>query len=993
MNIIMKKNKISKILSTTYTAVGALALLATPTAFSAEEVKEVERIAVTGSRIKHNSSQMTTPTTIIDAEAIAQSGVKNIGDLLNKMPALLSGVGGGSINNNNNGDINNAGLELANLRGLGTNRTLVLVDGRRHVAGSAGSSAVDMSMIPASMVARVEIITGGASAIYGADAVTGVVNFIMRKDIEGFEIEASTGQTKESDGDKKDLSLTWGANFAQGRGNISAHASYSDEKEIPITSRNYANLNHTFGSNPLNTGKSDGISDSIFMVDQRFQALSAEGLFYVPNENYFFGGLPITQVSTVIGPPVFADDPFGLGYDTYTIDREDGHFRNFQAGTNCSVVPCEGGDGFRTEETGTLNAPSERTLFNLSSYYDINNDHRIYAEAKYGKTESAASGQASVFHDDNFGPLITINIDNPFAPQELVSIMQERGLDSVGLAVIGMNARSQTKRETTQFTFGGEGSIGEYGYTFYAQYGKVESNLYNDDVLNENYYRALDAVDDGSGNAVCRSADTHPDCVAYNPIYFQASAEARDYAGVTLHRKDKIEQKVLSFTLDGSLFETNAGMVDFVVGLEYRDESSTSTPDVLSQAIDPDGVGSGLIGSTTGPSRAENSYLKTTNGGYDVSEIFGEVLIPLVEGVTGVESLDLELAARYADHSITGGDSTYKTALNWTIFEEFRLRTTFSHAVRAPNINELFAPEQIRGSSMTDPCHGENQIKGPSDGNRQANCAAIGIGPDFESAAAFGTRSEASRGNIDLNPETADTYTLGLVLTPIENLTIAIDYWNVKIDDAITTFDTTDVLNNCVDGKSLNNAFCDLVNRDELGQIRTVTTQSINAAAFTANGTDIDVNYSVDLADLGNLNFMFKGTYLGERKFQQNAEDPKDVSSLAGQVGTPRIRGLISSVYRYEDLTASWTMNYIGSSTFNKKAEKETYPEWFDNEVGTYVYHNINVNYQINDDLSVYLGADNITDKKPPALPNLNAGSLLYDGIGAKYYAGIKYKF
>jgi outer membrane receptor protein involved in Fe transport len=744
---------------------GASMMTASPLIIAAEVNEVVERIVVTGSRIKHTSAQMTTPTTIIDAETIAQSGAKNIGDLLNTMPALLGSVGGGVINNNNNGNINNAGLELANLRGLGTNRTLVLVDGRRHVPGSAGSSAVDMSMIPVSLVARVEIITGGASAIYGADAVTGVVNFILKNKFEGFEADLSSGLTAQNDGETKDLSLTWGSNFSKGKGNITVHGSYSQEKEISITARDYANLNHTWGTNPLNTGPNDGISDTIFMKDERYQALSAEGLFYVPNSNYQFGQIPITSVSS-FGPPVFAADPFNLGYDTYTIDRDDGHFRDFIAGSNCTVVPCNGGDGFRTAETGTLNAPNERFLLNFSSHYELGDDHKIFAEAKYAKTESAASNQASVFHDDNYGPLINIKHDNPFAPQELVKLMKERSLDSVGLAVIGMNARSKTERETTQFTFGGEGSLGDYGYTFYAQYGKVESIIDNEDVLNENYYRALDAVDDGHGNAVCRSVATNPDCVAYNPIYFQASAEARAYAGVTLHTKDKIEQTVFSFTLDGELFETTAGIVDFVVGLEYRDESSQSTPDELTQAIDPDGFGAGLVGSTTGPSKQQNLFLKPTDGGYDVSEIFGEVLVPLVDGVTGIENLDLELAARYTDHSVTGGDSTYKAAMNWAIVDDFRVRTTFSHAVRAPNIQELFAPEQSSAGNMTDPCSANRQALGPADGNRQVNCAALGIAPDFTSSADFGARNELQSGNLALTPESANTLTLGLVYTP-----------------------------------------------------------------------------------------------------------------------------------------------------------------------------------------------------------------------------------
>ena len=280
---------------------------------------EVEKIQVTGSRIARTSAQMTTPTTMIDAKEIAQSGVKNIGDLMHKLPAMISGVGSTTATGNGTG-LQSAGQELINLRGLGTERSLVLVNGRRHVSGDAGNSAVDISMIPTSLIERVEIITGGASAIYGADAVTGVVNFIMKKDFTGFELDASYAQSAENDAKSNDISLTWGTDFADSAGNVSFHVSYSDRDALSVTARDYANKNYSFLPNPENTGPDDGISDTVFVEDLRFQALSAEGLIYLPNSNYFFGDAPISQIPV----PTFANDPiafpFGhVGYDTFTI--------------------------------------------------------------------------------------------------------------------------------------------------------------------------------------------------------------------------------------------------------------------------------------------------------------------------------------------------------------------------------------------------------------------------------------------------------------------------------------------------------------------------------------------------------------------------------------------------------------------------------------------------------------------------------------------------
>jgi len=989
--------KLSKIT----TALFAVAFATPALAEEAVTEEKIEKISVTGSRIKHESAQMATPTTIINSDAIAQFGVKNIGDLMNKLPALMDGVGAGNTNFQNGGNTNNAGLELANLRGLGVNRTLVLINGRRHVSGGADTAAVDMSMIPVALIERMEIITGGASAIYGADAVTGVVNFIMKKDFEGFELDASYGQTAQSDGEKSDLSLSWGSNFDGDKGNFTLSGAYSNQDEIMIKDRDYANKTHAFA-----TFEGQGI----FRDDERYQALSEEGLFYVPNADYLFDGnhaapwggnfpqMPITQVSGAFYP-IFADDPiqpFGPnGYDTFTVDRDSGETRDFIAGMNCTTVPCDGGDGFRTSESSSLLTPSERVLFNARARYDLSDSHRIFAEAKYGKVESGASGQASVFHDDNFGPLIPIRADNPFAPEIVVNALNAAGHDEAALAVVGMGVRSTTSRETTQFTFGGEGDLGDYSYDFYLQYGQTEGSIKNQDLLLSSYYQALDAISDGSGNAVCR--DQSNGCIAFNPINNLASQEALGFVGVDLLTKEKMQQFVANFAITGELFELESGAVDFVVGMEYRDESVNSTPDALTQTTQtlPDGtvVGTGQVGSTSGVNVESYSYLGITDGSFTVAEVFGETLIPLVEGVTGIESLELELAARYSDHSVTGGDVTWKSGLNWTLMDEVRVRSTYSHAVRAPNINELYAPEEVGAANMVDPCHEGNLPNGPNPANRAANCAALGMAPDFQSSADFGTRGVKTSGNENLSAETADTLTVGIVVQPVEGLSLAVDYWDMSIDDAITTYSATDVLSNCVDGSNLNQKYCELITRDANNQIINVATKSINVANFTASGVDVDANYFLGLSEYGDLNFNIKATYLNERQFQTNIEFPDEIDEQAGEVGTPNLRGLFTTVYHLNNLTLSWTMNYVGESDFDNNAVEGQYPEWFDNKVDSYTYHNLNVNFVASENFALYAGIDNIADKTPPALPNLNAGSLLYDAVGRKYYAGVKITF
>lgn len=969
-------------------------LFAAPTVLAQQTTGQVadeliESITITGSRINRSSAQMSTPTTIVDAATIELSGAKNIGDLLHQMPALVDGIGAVSSSDGNGGHKGRAGLELANLRGLGSVRTLVLVDGRRQVPGSAEEAAVDLSMIPASMIERIEIVTGGASAIYGADAVTGVVNFILKKNFSGVEVDVSAGQTSKNDAQQKDFKLTFGQNFANDKLNTTLHLNYSDRDELPMSARHYANANPAFAR--LETAMpGDGISDTVWHQDQRFQALSRDGLIYLPNAQWALPGTNFDIINNPL-PPTFGGDPFDLGYDTFTIDRDNGKFRPFVSGTNCQVVPCDGGDGFRTAETNSLLTPSTRYLLDFSNHYEINDLHNLYLNTKYGKVEAAAAGQASVFHDDNFGPLIPLRIDNPFVPSELKQLMAARGINVAALAVVGRPLRTDNTRETLQFTLGSKGLLGNYSYDTYVQHGEVTADLLSQDVLMSRYYEALDATTDASGKAVCRSGNSN--CSPWNAMFNQVSPEALAYVGVDLLATEKVEQTLASFTVNGDLTELDAGIIAFAAGVEYRKESSESTPDKLAQAIDADGVGSGLVGSRTGPTRAQNSYVKPTSGEYDVKELFGELIVPLVSDNTVIESLELEVAGRVSHHNITGTDSTYKLALNLALTEKIRSRATYSLAVRAPNIAELFAPDSISGARMTDPCHSANRNGGLNPAQRQANCLALGIPADFISEASFGTRSVQTQGNTNLKPEEATTYTLGLVWLPFERFNIALDYWNIEIEDAITSFDASDVLSNCVDGATLDPKFCGAVKRRADGNINYVSVANINASKFIANGTDLDLSYSQPMAT-GSVDTALIVTYLAEREFWQNPEFQSNALNDAGTARYPHVRALMRAAYRTDTYTIGWSMNFVSKSTFDKTTlNDDAYPEWFENKVSSYAKHNVFMNYNINDSISTYLNIDNLGDKKPQYLPGINQGTLIYDAIGRRFNLGVKVKF
>ena len=979
-----------------------------PAIAQVNQSEAIEEVIVTGSRIARSSAELPTPTTVIDAESLERTGASNLGDVLHSYPAMLAGIGNDANNDSNsNFNLKSAGLELVNLRGLGTERTLVLVNGRRHVAGQPGTSAVDLAMIPTALIERVDIITGGASAIYGADAITGVVNLILKDDFEGLQLDLKGGISGKSDGDRSDINVTWGSNFHEGRGNVTLSGSYTDEEAVLFPARPFANRNPAFLANSRNTGPADGIADEVLAQDVRYTPINGEGIMTLINSA---GSFPPAQ-NIIFGLPGFPDNPLGIGtdrfaggalnflrgdlpdgaslYDAFTIDRETGEVRPFQSGSPARCIACDGGDGFRTNETNTLSSPLERTVLNMYAKYDFE-DLTMFAQAKYGKSESGATGQGAIFHDGNFGPYIDMQRDNPFLPAALAAEMDARGLTHAPLAVVGLNSAADNTRETYQITIGGNGTFNNgINYDFYGQYGNVDVEIQRADILTSRYFQALAATTDASGNAVCR--DPSDGCLPLNPFNKQASAEARAYVDGGVVDTAEIEQTVFGFSFSGDAFNLPAGEVQYAAGLEYRKEESSFTPDILSQAFDPEtGIGLGLVGGELAFNPDENRYRLPSAGEYDATELFGEVTVPLLTDKPMAQSLTMDLAARYTDHSITGGDSTYKTGFNWTLNDTLRLRTTFSKAVRSPNIDELFKPNESTGQFVADACHTGNLDGGPNAVNRQANCLALGIPANFSSLADVSTRTIVGSGNDQLDPEEADTYTLGAVISLGDSFTFTMDYWDIEITDAITQFEPNDILSSCVDGAALDDSFCSLIVRADSHQISRINVTNINAAEFLASGIDIEANYGRDLG-AGILSLSATTSYLDELQTKANANsDTAGPRILVDSFGYPRWRGLIDTVYSFDKFQISWLISYVGSSKWSNDGAPEQYLG--NNEVDAVVYHDLNLRYTHNDHLQLFAGVNNLLDEEPPNMPEINTGGLLYDAMGSYYFFGLRYR-
>lgn len=960
-----------KLMRFAYSRVSAavMACMLTTPAFSAEEIsgnknvkEEMERIDITGSRIQRSSAATPVPTTVLDASAIEQLGFSNTGDILNSLPAISGSLGARS-GTGGTGD-ENAGLELANLRGLGVDRTLVLINGRRHVGSSLSNTSVDVGSIPVQMIERVEVITGAAGAVYGADAVSGVVNFIMKKSYEGFKADIQYGQTAESDGEEVTFSLLGGASFANGAGNVMASLDYTDRKSIHSLDRPWS-ASELGWRNAENYTPGSGLPQKRLGSEIGFNPLSKEG--YVSQWGWH---------TTNIG---------ALPTQTF---NSDGTNRDFDPGyCQGGGIICEGGDSYTTRPYDLLSTPTERIIASIVTNFALSDEHEIFADAKYSSVTGNNTYQGGLA-EGYYGPLANIQRNNPYLARytDITTAMDNAGIDSVFVnkAYDSFDNTIENTFETFQVVVGANGYLTEsIGYDFTVQYGQTDVELKQHSFYVDRFIQGINTIDDGNGNAVC--SDSSNGCQPINPFgYKSVSPEAAAWVRDDLAQKGKLTQTVATFSLNGDLFDLPAGSLQFAAGMEYRKEESESTPDYeLTQETQD---GHGLVGLTYG------GVMQDVSGEYDVAEIFGELLIPVVSDAFFVQDLTVEVAARYSDYSTVGGQTAYKFGLDWVITDEVRLRGSYGLAVRAPNIGELYQPEVTSFAKVQDPCSSSFINTGPNTDVRKANCSAVGIPEGWTAFSEGGEAPILNSGNAELDAEDSTTSSFGVVFTPTTGLSIAFDYWSIEIDQAISSPSTSEILNNCYDfADMVSNPFCTLSSRNaDDHELSGIKNKKVNVAALSANGYDLEMNYQVDLAS-GSLLFNVVGTYYDQRDQLLNAKKPDEVLEGVGIIDNPKARGYFSSTYRQDSWNANLIFNYIGSSKIS--ATNSADPVYPRNHIDSVVYANFRAAYSFTDNVEVYGGVNNLMNKGPERIPALQMGSNIYDGIGRAYYLGLNYEF
>ncbi len=1079
----------------------------------AQQEQQLEEITVTGSRIARDANLSgALPVQSVGEQEIQMSGEFSISDIVNDVPALLSSVTSES-------SIDAAvefsdGANVLDLRGLGANRTLVLVNGRRHVGGVQGSAAVDVGSIPTKLVERVEVLTGGASAIYGADAVTGVVNFILKDNFEGFNVDANYGISSESDAAQKAITATWGTNFADDRGNIVISVDYRTDEGLRMGDRpganygtggdwvnpalrfqrgdidasntpnfaQYFNYDNTglinyglpipdaatfmadylaeFGVNPTLTSGEQALIDRAANAPQRavhpeitFPFTSGYG-YVAPGEAFGFGGfdpdvavdlnnngVPDCQDSWSGYNSVFGAASFGAIGGCWTV-QEDGSYRVVEDGLVSGNFQGFGGssyDVYRQDYYDFL-LPEDKVSVNLLGHYDLTDSMSLFGELKYVSQETDATADPNSFWD-----LILGAPDNPFLPQFLSDIAQTTGGVSITPDPVHFRARRKTERETSRAVIGIEGELdNSWGYEVSATYGRFEQNINRSgQIINDRWFAALDATTDGSGQPVCRSSidplappsNTPFEIPSYEAGYYTftpgdgscvpldiwnglggVSQAAKDFMTTNTWDKLIIDQFVFSAFLTGDtsdFLELPAGPISFAGGVEYRDESSDASFDPWQRGELP--PGSAFAPGTQISDYSANSSLvfrpqlstKDEKGSYDVSDIFIEASIPLLSDMPGARELTLDVAARQSDYSSIGQTTTWKANMVYAPVDSLAFRGTYSEAVRAPNITELFGPEVGLNFRPNDPCDAA-QINAIGVDNptlaaqTQANCVAVfstfGLDPFTGGTYTFVDPLSASFGGVTggnrlLQEETAETFTVGLVFQPsfVEGLSMTVDYWDISIDNAIEAVSSQNIVDGCYQGPSLNDTFCSLSARNmnpasaQYGGFNFLRQTTINFARVETSGIDFMAKYGFEVGQHG-FDITVQGTKVDKINDFENPLDPTFKNPELLEINRPELAGNVFLSWTVGNLRLGWQSQFLDEMLF-RDIEVETAVSLYGSNIFQEAFwqHDFNASYLINDDIMVYGGIKNVTDEQPfiteTAFPASPRGTFFFIGL------------
>ncbi|NWK99124.1 TonB-dependent receptor [Sphingobium lactosutens] len=902
---------------------------------AAQEPVTTGDIVVTGTRLQNAGFDAPTPVSVVTAEQIQRAAPATISDFVNQIPALS----GSNTPRTNKALIGNglAGANLLNLRNLGVSRTLVLMNGKR-VTPTTLTGAVDVNTLPNALVKRVDIVTGGASAAWGSDAVAGVVNFVLDTDYEGLKGNFQSGISTEGDASNLTGSLSYGKAFADGKGHFLVSGQYTRNGSATYGSRDwfkaYKIVNNPLAGQPGETTFLAAPWTAQFLNETGLVASGPlAGYYFDPNGNLAGTDFPLAN-RTGNGTFYFGDKAvFDRLYD--------------QSPFTQSSVPT-----------------TQKSIYARASY-DLTDNINAYVEGSYATSKAHTRGANYGRSGASFAP---VALDNFYLPEEVRSAMIANGLTTLPLnvqntkmGVIGVGNRRKSYRGLV----GLDGSFGgDWKWSAYYQYGRVDSKIRATDMPRpDQYLLAIDAVANpvNPSQPICRSTLTNPTngCVPMNPFGSQALSPAVLNNVIGVSAQDiRYEQHVAAANLAGNLFELPAGPVSFAAGAEYRSEKAHATADPISQRT---GFWAGNF--------------KAFDGKINVKEVYGELGVPVFKDSAFGRSLDLNVAGRLTDYSVSGSVKTWKAGFRYEPIDGVELRLTRSRDIRAPNLQELFQAGSTVNTLVNDPVNGNTPIR------------------------AFATVS----GNTNLTPENADTLTAGIVLRPsfLRGFRASIDYYDIKIKEAIATNSAQFIVDRCFAGDA---QFCTAITRNSANVITAISLQPFNALQERARGVDIEVSYTMPIAD-GTFDVRVLANYVDKLDIVL----PTSVITRAGEVsnnvgaaeGVPHWRATASATYDSSAFTAQLRGRLIGSAVFDDNwgptvIDKRTVPAIFYLDA----YLGIKTN-SIAPKSEFFLAVDNLLNQDPPVVVQLDASNtqaagtnpFLYDVIGTTIRAGFRFEF
>lgn len=932
----------------------------------AQESRGIEEIVVTGSRLRRQDLDAPSPVVIVTEETVRSAGNVTIEETLNEFPQLAS---------DNTSSVNSgggSGILTADLRGLDAVRTLVLVNSRRFAPADA-RGVTDLSSIPDALVERVEVLTGGASAVYGSDAIAGVVNFVLKDDFEGVEAAYQHGETGKGDAVTEKYDLTIGGNFANGRGNAVVSASSTNRREVFFADRSYSAISLFESGGTLAPGGSSNIPGTRI-------AFNAAGLAAL-------NGLPFDPATAC--PGTIGGIRFGEGG---------------------AVLPfCDPQDRFNFAPLNYLLRPLKRHQISAMGHFDLSDRVSAYAELffmenrnEWQQAPNADSLQTSGAPRGTY--LIPNYANNPilFGPVRDFLIANPATFDPDGdgtAAIIQTGRRSvetgprnfKYERTTYSMTTGARGTFEAlnraWNWDTFLQFQRAKTD---ENIAGElSRLRLALGSDVAVENGVARCTNRFVGCVpvnflGLNSLTPQAAAFISPNHGVS----QVLARKVYGGTITGQLFDLPAGSVAAALGYERREDEYDFRPDTAAQG--------GEFGDPQPPISA----------GIDLDEFFAEVRIPLLADLAAAEYLGLELKLRSSDYSTVGRVATWAVGVEGAATDWFRLRGSYNVAIRAPNLDELFSTVTTGFSAGDDPC---DRDLSPSTAQKRL-CVEQGIpAAEIDSFDQINVGfSVQSGGNPKLTEEESNTLTLGAVLSPpfLEGLNLTLDYYSIEIERAIDQLSAQQVVNSCF--RTLDNASetCRSIRRFPNGQIDFVAATLKNIATLKATGLDFQADYRFDLPDglalLGNgagmrLQFIASWAFENERVSEPGEPAIDCLGRFGGSCSgfnvfmQAKTKLVFNASYDSGPFTARLQYRNLGAFDLFPGAGNVV------KSAPAADYLDLNAQYAISDNILLYAGVDNLTDEEPPVLGFSLAGDAnvdisLYDVLGRRYFAGIRFR-